>query len=40
MLHPTPNPRLETGDKALQQLAEEIGRAEHFESTPVAMKPL
>jgi len=37
MMGVSPNPRLETGDLALQQLAQEIGRAEHFEATEVAV---
>ncbi|MGK5090909.1 GMC oxidoreductase [Deltaproteobacteria bacterium TL4] len=37
MLGATTNPRLEAGDKALQQLAKEIGREEHFEKTEVGV---
>lgn len=37
MMGATPNPRLETGDLALQQLAYEIGKAEHFHPTNVAV---
>ena len=31
------NPRLETGDRALQQLAQEIGKADHCNATQVAV---
>lgn len=31
------NPRLETGDRALQKLAQEIGKAEHCDATQVAV---
>lgn len=37
MLGATKNPRLEVGDRALQRLAEQIGRAEHFEPTTVGV---
>ncbi len=37
MLGVTTNPRLETGDLALQKLAEELGRKEHFSATPVGV---
>lgn len=37
MLGAAPNPRLETGDVALQQLAQEIGKAEHFHATNLAV---
>ncbi len=37
MMGATINPRLEAGDLALQQLAKEIGKAEHFEPTNVAV---
>ncbi len=37
MLGTTANPRLETGDLALQQLAREIGKQEYFEPTQVAV---
>ncbi len=37
MLGANPNPRLETGDKALQQLARQIGKEDHFEPTNVAV---
>ena len=37
MLGAAPNPRLETGDLALQQLARELGREDLFEPTEVAV---
>lgn len=37
MMGVNPNPRLETGDVALQQLAKEMGREQHFEATDVAV---
>ncbi len=37
MLGAAPNPRLEVGDRALQQLAVELGKAEHFNVTNVAV---
>ena len=37
MLGASPNPRLEKGDLALKQLAEETGRADQFEPTNVAV---
>jgi cholesterol oxidase len=37
MLGTNPNPRLETGDIALQKLARQIGKEEHFEATNVAV---
>jgi cholesterol oxidase len=37
MLGATPNPRLEIGDKALQKLAQQIGREDDFEPTNVAI---
>ncbi len=37
MMGVNPNPRLETGDLALRQLAQEVGRGEHFEATDVAV---
>ncbi|NUO80756.1 GMC family oxidoreductase, partial [candidate division KSB1 bacterium] len=37
MMGATPNPRLEAGDLALQQLAKDIGKAEHFQPTNVAV---
>lgn len=37
MLGATPNPRLESGDLALKELAEKIGKAEHFGKTNVAV---
>ena len=37
MLGAVPNPRLFDGDKALEQLAEELGRKEHFEHPNVAV---
>lgn len=37
MMGTTTNPRLETGDLALKKLAEEIGKAEYFEPTQVAV---
>lgn len=37
MLGATPNPRLESGDLALQQLARELGKAERFQTTNVAV---
>jgi len=37
MLGAVPNPRLEVGDLALQQLAYEIGKEEHFNKTNVAV---
>lgn len=37
MLQATPSPRLETGDQALQNLAQQIGREGHFERSNVAV---
>jgi cholesterol oxidase len=37
MLGAAQNPRLEVGDRALQELAQRIGKADCFESTPVAV---
>ena len=37
MLGAAPNPFLDTGDHALQQLARDIGREDHFEPTKVAV---
>ncbi|MCG3120207.1 MAG: Cholesterol oxidase [bacterium] len=37
MLGAAPNPRLEIGDWALKKLAQEIGKAEHFQTTQVAV---
>ncbi|HID39438.1 MAG TPA: GMC family oxidoreductase, partial [Calditrichaeota bacterium] len=37
MLRASPNPRLETGDAALKELAERIGRVDHFEVADVAV---
>lgn len=37
MLGAVPNPKLFDGDKALQQLADELGRKEHFEQPHVAV---
>ncbi|MCP4442975.1 MAG: GMC family oxidoreductase [Aureispira sp.] len=37
MLGATPNPHLQRGDKALQELAKQIGKEEHFEPTEVAI---
>jgi cholesterol oxidase len=37
MLGGTPNPRLEIGDRALQTLAQQIGREDSFEATRVAV---
>ena len=37
MLGAEHNPQLETGDKALQKVAEDIGRKDHFETTNVAV---
>ncbi len=37
MLGAVPNPRLETGDLALQQLADEMGKTEHFHPTNLAV---
>lgn len=37
MLGAAPNPRLEIGDRALQQLAEEIGRPDQFETAQVGV---
>ncbi|MDZ7269510.1 MAG: GMC oxidoreductase [candidate division KSB1 bacterium] len=37
MLGAVPNPRLEVGDRALQQLAAELGKQEHFTPTNVAV---
>ena len=37
MLGANPNPRLETGDKALRQLARQSGKADRFEPTNVAV---
>ncbi len=37
MLKASPNPRLETGDLALKELAGQIGRADHFEVADVAV---
>jgi len=37
MLGVTKNPRLDTGDKVLQQISREIGMEEHFEATDVAV---
>jgi cholesterol oxidase len=37
MLGANPNPRLETGDKALQELARRIGKGDAFEATNVAV---
>jgi cholesterol oxidase len=37
MLGANPNPRLELGDRALQQLARQTGKQNHFESTDVAV---
>ena len=37
MLGANPNPRMETGDLALQQLAREIGKEEHFSPTDIAV---
>jgi cholesterol oxidase len=37
MLGVVPNPHLQTGDLALQQLAQNIGKEEEFEPTPVAV---
>ncbi len=37
MLGAAPNPRLEVGDRALQQLAVELGKKEHFSATNVAV---
>lgn len=37
MLGATRNPRLESGDRALQQMAMNIGKEEHFEATNVAV---
>jgi cholesterol oxidase len=37
MLGAATNPRLDTGDHALQQLARELGRESHFEPTKVAV---
>ena len=37
MLGATPNPHLQVGDKALQELARQIGREDHFEATNVAV---
>ena len=37
MLGTTLNPRLETGDKALRQLAQDLGKSELFEATNVAV---
>jgi len=37
MLGATPSPRLEIGDRALQQLAREIGKEEHFNATTVGV---
>jgi cholesterol oxidase len=37
MMGAAPNPRLEIGDRALQQLAQEIGKADQFHPTTVAV---
>ncbi len=37
MLGATPNPRMQVGDKALQKLAQEIGKADHFQPTNAAV---
>jgi cholesterol oxidase len=37
MLRAVPNPKLQVGDLALQQLSKEIGREDHFEPTSVAV---
>ena len=37
MLGAAPNPRLETGDRALQQLARQLGKEDHFGPTNVAV---
>jgi cholesterol oxidase len=37
MLGATPNPRLELGDKALQELAQQIGKPDRFAATNVAV---
>lgn len=37
MLGAAPNPRLETGDQALQQLARQLGKEDHFGPTQVAV---
>jgi len=37
MLGAAPNPRLEVGDEALKQMAEEMGRPDHFHKTNVSI---